>query len=692
MLVKDYTSEQIRNVAFAGHSGSGKTTMIASMLLNTKAVERLEEGVSLVDYDSEEIKRNCSINASLVPVEYKGMKINILDLPGARDFIAEVRNCARVVEAMVIFVNADSGIEVGTEVAWEVAEEYGLPVVFVVNKLDRERANFEESYASIADQLGARTVLASFPVGQGPKFKGIVNLIKGKYSTGAGGKATTADVPAEVKDEFESRLVELTETASEGDDALMEKVLEGAALTKEEILKGLAAEVKGRKVFPVFCAAGSIGADTTGIMDMLVELTPDPLSRPPVKAKDGSDNEIEIECDPNGPTAAFVFKTVSDSFAGYLTYFKVLRGVVLNDSTLKNSTSNTEERISHLMTMRGKKQESVTQLAAGDIGALAKLAKTKMYDTLCDPKALVVLEPTPMPQRVVSMCISAAKREDEEKIAAAIHKMMEQDPTLHYYRNAMTHQSILEAMGDLQVDVVVSRLKSQAKVDAELSVPKVEYRETITKKAEGEGKHKKQSGGRGQFGDCWIRLEPLPEGAGFEFEWAIVGGVIPRNYESSVEKGIRSAMTRGIIAGNVAVDLKATCYDGKTHPVDSSDAAFQIAASKGFKAISKLAGPIILEPINKVRVVVPEAYLGDVMGDLNTRRGRILGTEAEGKKQVVTALVPEAEMFSFNKQLRSISQGRGIYEMEFDHYERVPAEIQAKIVAAYKNEDEEEDE
>jgi len=690
--VKDYTSEQIRNVAFAGHSGSGKTAMAASMLLNTKAVERLEEGVALCDYDAEEIKRGCTVSASLVPVEYRGCKINILDLPGARDFIGEIRNCARVVDTMVIFINADSGVEVGTEIAWEIAEEYNLPVIFVINKLDRERADFEKAYASINTQLGARTVLASFPVGEGLNFKGVVNMLNGKYATGAAGKTVLAEIPADLKDDFESRFMDLTETAAEGDDEMMMKVLDGETLTHEEVMKGLAAETKTRKACPVFVAAGSLGADTTGIMDMLVDLVAAPTERPAVKAQNANEDDIEIACDAAGTTAAFVFKTVSDAFAGYLTFFKVLSGVVKNDTTLNNPKTNTDERVSHLMTMRGKKQEAVNQLVAGDIGALAKLAKTRIYDTLCEGKNTVTLAPTTMPQRVVAMAISAKKREDEEKIGAAIHRMMEQDPTLHFYRNPVTHQSILEAMGDTQIDVVLSRLRSGVKVEAELNIPKVEYRETITKKAEGEGKHKKQSGGRGQFGDCWIRLEPLPEGSGFQFEWAIVGGVIPRNYESSVEKGIRAAMEKGIIAGNVAVDMKAVCYDGKTHPVDSSDAAFQIAASKGFKLVSKQAGPIILEPINKVRVVVPEAYMGDVMGDLNTRRGRILGMEAEGKKQVITALVPAAEMFDFNKQLRSITQGRGIYEMGYDHYERVPAEVQEKIVAAYTSDDEDDDE
>lgn len=690
--MKDYTSEQIRNVAFAGHSGSGKTAMVASMLLNTKVVDRLEEGVALSDYDAEEIRRGGSVNASLIPVEYRGAKINVLDLPGARDFIGEIRNCSRVADTMVIFINADSGVEVGAEIAWETAEEFEIPVIFVINKMDRERADFEKAYASIGENLGARTALCSFPVGQGLNFKGVVNMLKGKMSAGDKGKTVLSDVPADATDELESRMMDLSETAAEGDDELMMKVLDGESLTPAEVVKGLAEVLKDRKACPVFVSAGTLGCETTGLLDAFVDLVPAPVARPAFKAMDASGDEIEIACNPAGSTVAFVFKAVSDAFAGNLSFFKVLSGTMKNDTQLNNARSNTDERISHLMCPRGKKQEAVNLLPAGDLGALSKLAATKLYDTLCDGKKGYSVKPTPMPQRVASMAVHAKKREDEEKIAGAILRMCEQDPTLRYYRNPVTHQSILEAMGDTHMDVVMSRLRTHQKVEAELSIPRVEYRETITKKAEGQGKHKKQSGGRGQFGDCWIRLEPLPEGSGFQFEWAIVGGVIPRNYESSVEKGVRSAMERGILAGNVAVDMKATCYDGKTHAVDSSDAAFQIAASKGFKIVSKMAGPIILEPISKVRVVVPEAYMGDVMGDLNTRRGRILGMEAEGKKQVITALVPTAEMFDFNKQLRSITQGRGVYEIGYNHYERVPTEVQEKIAAAYQHEDEEDDE
>ncbi len=694
--MKEYAPKQIRNVALAGHTGSGKTTFTEAILYNLKLTDRMgrvEDGNTVSDYDPEEQKRLMSINASLLPVEYRGVKINVLDLPGYRDFVGEIRNAMRVSDAVAILVDASGGIEVGAELAWEYADEFKLPRVVVLNKLNRERANFQKALDDVKEAFGCRPVIVSFPLGEGAEFKGVVNVLTGKMSVGNGGKAQLQDAPPEAKERLEALRAELIEIAAEGDDELTMKFLEGENLTQEEIVRGLKGVVLSGRVVPVLAAAGVVGAGVMEFLDFAVDCLPAPSERGPFMAKSVDGNEdIALDYDENGPTVAFVFKTVSDPYAGRLTFFKVLRGQVANDTVLLNVTRGVEEKVSHLMTVRGKKSEPVNRALAGDIAVLAKLSTTFTGDTLCDPKNPVKVEPTPMPPQTVQMAVVAKSKEDEEKIGMAMHRLIEQDPTLTLYRDQAVRQTILCGMGDTHLEVAVSRLRAQSKVEVDLEIPKVPYRETITKVAQGQGKHKKQSGGRGQFGECWLRLEPLPEGSGFQFEWQIVGGVIPTKFQPSVEKGIVQAMEKGVLAGYPVVDVKAICYDGKDHPVDSSDMAFQIAASKGFKNVAKEANPILLEPIYKVKVTVPEQYMGDVMGDLNSRRGRILGMTSHGRKQVIEALVPLAEMFEYSKQLRSMTQGRGTYEMVFDHYERVPAEIQAKVVAAAKPEAEEEEE
>ncbi len=694
--MKDYTTSQIRTVALAGHSGAGKTTVIEAILHNLKLTDRLgrtEDGNTVSDYDPEEIKRGVSINASLVPVEHKGFKINFLDLPGYRDFVGEIRSSMRVADAVIIVVDAAGGVEVGTELAWEYAQEFHLPVIFMINKLNRERTDFGRVLGEIQDSFGCHTVQLNVPVGATTDFKGCVNLLRMKMSCPAGGgKVQYADIPADVAGDVEALRATLIEAAAEGDDSLTEKFLDGATLSDEEVLRGLKEDLCAGRFCPVLGAAANDGVGVMSLLDLIVQCVPAPGEGRPFAAKnaDGS-ADIEFNYDENGPAAAFVFKTISDPFAGHLSFFKVLSGTVRNDTSLLNVRRGAEERISHLMTLRGKKQDAINLVAAGDIGVLAKLGNTHTNDTLCDPKKVVQVEATPMPKPVIQMAIHAKSKDDEEKVGIAMHRLIEQDPTLTLRRDPAIRQTILTGMGDTHLDVAVSRLKTQNKVEVELEVPRVPYRETITRKAEGQGKHKKQSGGRGQFGECWLRLEPLPEGSGFEFEWAVVGGVIPTKFQPSVEKGVVQAMERGIISGNHAVDIKAICYDGKDHPVDSSDMAFQVAASKGFKAVAKNASPVLLEPIYKLRVIVPEQYMGDVMGDLNSRRGRILGMSSEGRKQVVEALVPLAEMFTYSRELRSFSQGRGTFELEFERYERVPAELQAKIVAAADVKEEEED-
>lgn len=694
--MKEYSTSQIRNVALAGHSGAGKTSLVESICFNLKLTDRLgktTDGNTVCDYEAEEVKRGISINSALVPLEHKGVKINLLDLPGYRDFVGDIRNGMRVCDAVVIVLDASGGgVEVGTELAWEYAQEFGLPVVFVVNKLDRERASFDKTMAAIKEEFGCNTALLNFPVGEGASFKGAVNLLKMKMSSGAGsGKVQHSDVPADLADQAAELRAALVEAAAEGDDELTMKFLDGETLNDEEILQGMRTVLASGRICPVVATNSLDGVGVMTLLDLLAQCAPSPDRARPFAAKAADGSDIELTYDPAGNTVAYVFKTISDPFAGRLTFFKVLSGTVSNDTILTNVRHGNDERISHLMTVRGKKQDPVTKVAAGDIGVLAKLGNTLTGDVLAEQKKPVSVEPTRMPKPVIQMAIKAKSKDDEEKIGIAMHRLIEQDPTLNLYRDSTIRQTILTGMGDTHLEVAVARLKNQSKVEVELEKPRVAYRETITKKAEGEGKHKKQSGGRGQFGLCWLRLEPNTEGAGFEFNWEIVGGVIPTKFQPSVEKGIVQAMERGIIAGCQVVDVKASCFDGKFHAVDSSDMAFQVAASKGFKLVARQANPVILEPIHKLKVIVPEQYMGDVMGDLNSKRGRILGMGSEGRKQVVEALVPLSEMFEYSRELRSISQGRGTFEMDFDHYERVPAEVQAKIVAAAAPDEEEED-
>lgn len=692
--MKEYPSEQIRNVALAGHSGAGKTSLTEAILYNCKLTDRLgrvEEGNTTSDYDAEEIKRHVSINTSLIPVEYRGTKINFLDMPGYRDFVGEIRNTLRVADAVIILVDASGGVEVGTELAWEYAEEFGLPRMFLINKIGRERASFENTLNQIKETFNCHSVLLNYPVGEAGSYKGCVDLLKMKMSVSDAGKSNLVDIPADQQERANELHGQLVEIAAEGDDELTMKFLDGQQLSDEEILRGLKEDLIEGRYCPVITSNATDGSGLTSVLDFIVQCFPAPVERKPFEAQNGKGEPVELKCDASAPTAAFVFKTISDPFAGHLTFFKVLSGNVMNDTTLANVNRGTQERVNHLMTVRGKKQDPVPKISAGDIGVLAKLNGTHTNDTLADAKMQVKVEPTAMPKHTIQMAVTAKSKEDEEKVGLAMHRLIEQDPTLWIHRDPAVRQTILSGMGDTHLDVAVARLKSQSKVDVELSVPKVPYRETITRKAEGQGKHKKQSGGRGQYGDCWIRLEPQKEGGGFEFEWKIVGGVIPTKYQPSVEKGLVQALERGIIAGYPVVDIKAACYDGSYHTVDSSDMAFQVAASKAFKNVAKTAGPVILEPINKLKVTVPEKYMGDVMGDLNSKRGRILGMNAEGHKQVIDALVPLSEMFEYSKELRSISHGRGTFEMEFHHYERVPGEEQARIIAESKPEVEEEE-
>lgn len=684
--MKEYTTEQLRNVALAGHTSAGKTTLAEAILYALKFTDRLgrvDEGNTSSDYDSEEIKRKLSINASVLPVEYGDVKINIFDLPGYRDFIGEIKSCLRVADGAVLLVDATAGVEVGTEFAWEYAEEYGVPRAFFVNKMDKERADFAAVVQSIRDIFGVRAVPVVLPVGKEAQLEGLVDLLQMKMiKEEPGGKATSGPVPEALKAEAEAARAELVEAAAEGDDELTMKFLDDQPLSEEEILRGLKEGMMACKLFPVLCgsAVRSLGIET--LLSFVVSCFPSPSERPGVVGKvSPGDKEVQRRYDVSQPFSAFVFKTVSDPYAGRLNFFKILSGSLSSDSVVYNSNKHTEEKISHLLCVRGKKQENVHKLVAGDIGAVAKLSATTTNDTLCDSSNPIQYPPTALPPLTYSMAIVARSKTDEEKVGLAIHRLIEQDSTLSLRRDGEVRQTILSGMGDMHLDVAVSRLRDQSNVAIDLEEPRVPYKETITRKAEGQGKYKKQSGGRGQYGDVWLRLEPLPRGTGFEFAWGIVGGVIPSKYEPSVQKGINDAMEKGVVAGYKVVDLKADCYDGSYHSVDSSDIAFKIAASMAFRKVALEASPILLEPVMNLKVTVPENFMGDVMGDLSAKRGRIMGNLSHGRKIVIEAQVPLAEMFAYSKELRSLTQGRGVYEMEFSHYEPVPSSLQEKIIA-----------
>jgi len=693
--LKEYPTPKIRNVALAGHTSAGKTSLAEAVLHHLKVTDRLhrvDDHNSISDYDPEEQKRSTSINTSLLPVEYEGCKINFLDLPGYRDFIGEIKNGIRVSDTVLLVVDATGGVEVGMELVWEYADEYNLPRAAFINKLDKERASFEQAINKLKEEFGVNCVPLTLPVGSEDSFSGVIDLLRMKMvQETPTQKPKYAEIPDDMKEAAEAARAVLVEAAAEGDDSLIEKFLEDQPLTEEEVKRGLKQAFLDGRFMPVLCGAALKEIGIVPLLDFIVSMVPAPDERPALPAhKPDSDEKVERPISAEGPFSAYVFKTVSDDYAGRLSFFKILSGELTGDTIVFNPAKRRDERISHLLVVRGKKQEEVHKLVAGDIGAVAKLAETATSDTLCTREDPVVYEPTALPPRTYSMAVVTRSKADEEKVGMAMHRLIEQDPTLEIRRDPEIRQTIISGMGDTHLDVAVSRMRTMAKLEIDLEKPRVPYHETITKRGQGSYRHKKQTGGRGQFAEVHLKLEPLPEGSDFEFEWQVVGGNIPTKFQPSVEKGIREAMERGIIAGYRAVDIKAICYDGKHHEVDSSDLAFQIASSMGFRQIAQECNPIILEPIYNLTVTVPEAYMGDIMGDISGRRGKILGTESKGRKTVVKAQVPLAEMFTYTQDLRSMTQGRGTFEMTFSHYERVPADLQAKIVeeAARRREEE----
>ncbi len=686
--MKKYAAENIRNLGLVGHGGSGKTTLAEAMLYTTRAISRfgkVDEGNTVSDYDPEEIRRKFSINASLAPCEFNNYKINVIDVPGYADFIGEVYGALRAVDIAAIVVDAVAGLEVQTERAWAIADEYNLAKMVIINRMDKEHADFDETLKVIREVYSDKVTPLQLPMGSELSFRGVVDVIKQKAYVTDGNKTSIEDVPADMADAIASAREALIERIAESDDALMEKYLEEGELSEAEIMSGLNSAIATGQVIPVACTAAFTAIGVEALLNAIVDYLPSPVDRGAVKGVDSkTEQDVEVKPSESEPLAVFVFKTVADPYVGKLSYFRVFSGDFKANSSITNASRGKKERVGHMFVVRGKTQEDAIDIPAGDIGAVAKLADTMTGDTLTEEGKAIILPAIKFPEPVISVAAAAKTKADEEKLGISLNRIAEEDPTLTVRRDTETRQTVLSGMGDMHLDIITERLKRKFGVEAELSAPRIPFKETIKGEASVQGRHKKQSGGRGQFGDVWIKVEPLPRGGGFEFVDQIVGGVVPQQYRPAVEKGIKEVMEQGILAGYPVVDIKVTLYDGSYHAVDSSEMAFKIAGSLAIKKGFMDAKPVLLEPIMKVEVVVPEQYMGDVIGDLSSRRGKPLGSELRGRNTVISALAPLAEMATYASTLRSITSGRGAYHMEFDHYEEVPGDTAKRIIEEYE--------
>jgi elongation factor G len=681
---------KIRNVAFVGHGGVGKTSLVEALLHACGATTRLgkvDEGTTTTDFDPDEIKRKISLNTAAAFCDYKGHRLNLIDTPGYGDFVADARAGLRVAGAAIVVVDAVAGVQVQTEKVWKFANEYNLPRVLVINRLDRERADFYRTLESLQKRLKGRLVPLQLPIGSEAGFSGVVDLITMRALVSADGKPKDAEIPADLAEPARAYREKLAEAAAETDDDLLAKYLEEGAIGEEEMLGALRRAIMSGDVVPVLCASATRGIGVAPLLDLIAKELPSPAEQGPVEGADPRTKAaVKRAPDPKAPLCAVVFKTISDPHVGKLSVFRVYSGTLRADSQVYNATRDSRERVGHLGWLAGKTQKAVDALGPGEIGVVAKLKDTLTGDTLCDEASPVALSGISFPEPAISFAIQPKTRGDEDKISTALHRMAEEDPTLHHHYDPETKQLLVSGMGQLHVEVVVERMKRKYNVDVSLLPPRIPYKETVKGRAEVQGKYKKQTGGRGQYGDTWLRIEPLTRGGGFEFVDDIFGGAIPRNFIPSVEKGVRDCMKRGIYAGYPVVDLKVTLYDGSYHDVDSSDMAFQIAASMGLQKGFMDAKPCLLEPVMNVEVTLPSEGAGDVIGDLNGRRGRIVGMEPEGDVVAVRAQVPMSEMLTYESSLRSMTGGRGGYSMEFSHYEEVPSQLAEKVVAAHRAE------
>jgi len=689
--MKVYDAAGIRNVALIGHSGSGKTQLTSAILSDSAMVNRfgkVDDGTTVTDYDEEEIARKHTLSASTAYAEWSKQKINLIDTPGIGNFLSDARAALHVSEGALVVVDAVSGVMVQTEKVWEACDELALPRMVVLNRLDRERASLERSLASLRELCNRTVIPIQLPVGEEKAFKGVVDLVARKAYTFPGdesGKFSEGPVPSEMTTAVETAREALIEMVAENDEQLMEKFFEAGTLTDEELVAGLRAATLAAKVFPLVCTSATLNIGVQQLLDAVAAYLPSPADRPYQGAgKDGQ--ETSRAADEKAPAAAFVWKTIADPFAGRITMFRVVSGTLKADSNVHNKSRESAERFGHLLLLQGKTQTSVQEIKAGDLGAVAKLKDTLTNDTLGDKSDPIVFPAVRFPEPVLSYAIEPKSRGDEDKISTAMHRLEEEDPTIRYSRDAQTKELLLSGQGQLHIEVTVAKLKRRFGVDVNLKPPRIPYRETIKASTEAHGRHKKQTGGHGQFGDCKIKVEPLPRGADFEFVDDIFGGSIPRQFVPAVEKGIQDARTRGYLAGYPMVDFRVTVFDGSYHDVDSNELSFKLAGSLAFKDAMTRARPTILEPIMNVEVYAPSDFAGDLMGDLNGRRGRIGGMDTRGAMTIIKAQVPMAEMLTYEQHLTSATGGRGSYHMEYSHYDEVPAQQQSKIIAAAKAE------
>jgi len=681
--VKTFPAARIRNVALVGHGGAGKTTLAEALLLDAGVISRpgrVEDGTTTTDFDPEEVKRGISLSLALAPFEHNGYKVNLLDVPGYADFVTDVHTALRVADLAVIVVSAVEGPEVQTEVAWRLAAEAGVARMFFVTKLDRERADFDRTVDQLREHFGDEVVPVQFPIGGEGDFRGVVDLLADVAFTYDNGVRTQGEPPPEIA---EGRAATLRDNLVEGivvaDDNLMERYLEGETPDVKVLDETLAEGVAQAAVFPVACGSPLRGIGVDLLAQLVCDIGPSPLDRPPVTVQAG-DGQAEVSCDPSGQPLALVYRTLADPFVGRVSYLKVLSGTIRPDTHLTNSRTHGDERLHALFTMRGKDHDNVTELVAGDLGAVAKLSGTATGDTLAAKGMPVVIPPPALPEPVLSVAVLPRTKGDEDKLMTGLHRLQEEDPALHVRRDDETHQTILSGMGDTHLTVVAERLARKFGVAVETEDVRVAYRETITAPAEAEGKHKKQSGGHGQFGVASLRIEPLPRGGGFEFVDKIVGGAVPRQFIPAVEKGVAETMAQAGVFGYPVVDIRVTLFDGKFHPVDSSEMSFKMAGSIGFREAMTKAHPVVLEPVSALTVTVPLQYQGDIMGDLNSRRGRVQGTEAAGDgEQAITALVPTSEVLRYAIDLRSMTGGRGRFSLHHDHHDLLPSHLVDRV-------------
>jgi elongation factor G len=679
--MKDYAPDKIRNVAITGHGSSGKTSLTSTFLFDTGKTSRLtkvDQGNTVTDYDPDEIERQISINSALAYLEWNGHKVNIIDCPGYTNFLWDTRASLRAVDAGIVVVGALEGVEVGTEKVWAMLEEFKLPRLLIINKLDRENSNYKQAMESIQEFFGRQAILVQLPIGEEAGFTGVVDLFGKKaylFEKNESGKFKETAIPEELKDEAEKRIEALTEMVAENDEELMEKYFEAGELSTEDLIAGLRKSILNRELYPVFVSSALMNVGAQPILDGIVNFFPSPLEREEIQCEEGS-----VQAKAEEPFSALVFKTISDPYTGRISMFRIFSGKVAPDATVTNATKQRDEKLSGLFFLQGKDQVPAGQCKVGDIIATAKLKDTSTGDTLSQKGSGVLFPVIHFPEPSISFAIEPKTRADEDRISQAVHRITEEDPTAKITRDPETNELIIAGNGQLHVEIVTNRLKKRFNVDVELKPPKIPYKETIKGKSDVQHKYKKQTGGRGQYGHVYIKMEPLTRGKDFEFEDKIFGGAIPKNYIPSIEKGIQEARKKGVIAGYPTVDFKVILYDGSYHDVDSSDIAFKIAASMAFKKAVKEARPTILEPIMNVEVFTPETFMGDIMGNLNGRRGKVLGMEQRGTMRIIKARVPMAEMLDFEPTLTSITGGRGSFLMEFSIFEEVPSHLQQKII------------